>query len=157
MLELIELKQFDALAFYVIVRVCITLVCWFFVMCACLVDFWSGTSTAKVLGESLHSHGFRRTVVKIGEYWKVLLFTLMFDILGALLPFYSIPFATVLCAIAIVCIEGRSVLENSKRKKAHAAEVPDMVKQIIEATTSEQGKEVLDTIVNMLSKHKKHA
>lgn len=157
MLELIELKQFDALAFYVIVRVCITLVCWFFVMCACLVDFWSGTSTAKVLGENLHSHGFRRTVVKIGEYWKVLLFTLMFDILGALLPFYSIPFATVLCAIAIVCIEGRSVLENSKRKKAHAAEVPDMVKQIIEATTSEQGKEVLDAIANMLSKHKKHA
>lgn len=157
MLELIELKQFDALAFYVVVRVCIILVCWFFVMCACLVDFWSGTSTAKVLGESLHSHGFRRTVVKIGEYWKVLLFTLMFDILGALLPFYSIPFATVLCAIAIVCIEGRSVLENSKRKKAHAAEVPDMVKQIIEATTSEQGKEVLDTIANMLSKHKKHA
>ncbi len=157
MLELIELKQFDALAFYVIVRVCITLVCWFFVMCACLVDFWSGTSTAKVLGESLHSHGFRRTVVKIGEYWKVLLFTLMFDILGALLPFYSIPFATVLCAIAIVCIEGRSVLENSKRKKAHAAEVPDMVKQIIEATTSEQGKETLDAIANMLSKHKKHA
>lgn len=157
MLELIELKQFDALVFYVTVRVCITLVCWFFVMCACLVDFWSGTSTAKALGETLHSHGLRRTIIKIGEYWRVLLFTLMFDILGALLPFYSVPFATILCAIAIVCIEGRSVIENSQRKKAHAAEVPDMVKQIIDAATSEQGAEILSTISNMLSKHKKHA
>ena len=157
MLELIELKDYDALTFYVTVRVCITLVCWFFVMCACLVDFWSGTSTAKALGESLHSHGLRRTIVKIGEYWRVLIFTLMFDMLGALLPFYSLPFATMLCAIGIICIEARSVIENSQRKHSHAAEVPDMVKQIVEAATSEQGAEVLSTISDMLSKHKKHA
>lgn len=157
MLELIELKDYDALTFYITVRVCITLVCWFFVMCACLVDFWSGTSTAKALGESLHSHGLRRTIVKIGEYWRVLIFTLMFDMLGALLPFYSLPFATMLCAIGIICIEGRSVIENSQRKHSHAAEVPDMVKQIVEAATSEQGAEVLSAISDMLSKHKKHA
>jgi len=157
MLELIELKDYDALTFYITVRVCITLVCWFFVMCACLVDFWSGTSTAKALGESLHSHGLRRTIVKIGEYWRVLIFTLMFDMLGALLPFYSLPFATMLCAIGIICIEARSVIENSQRKHSHAAEVPDMVKQIVEAATSEQGAEVLSTISDMLSKYKKHA
>lgn len=157
MLELIELKDFDALAFYITVRVCITLFCWFFVMCSCLVDFWSGTSTAKALGESLHSHGFRRTIVKIGEYWRVLIFTLMFDILGALLPFYFLPFATVLCAIGIICIEAKSVIENSRRKNAHAAEIPDMVKQIVDAATSEQGAEVLKVITTALSKHKKHA
>lgn len=157
MLELIELKDYDALTFYITVRVCITLICWFFVMCACLVDFWSGTSTAKALGESLHSHGLRRTIVKIGEYWRVLIFTLMFDMLGALLPFYSLPFATMLCAIGIICIEARSVIENSQRKHSHAAEVPDMVKQIVEAATSEQGAEVLSAISDMLSKHKKHA
>lgn len=157
MLELIELKDYDALTFYITVRVCITLVCWFFVMCACLVDFWSGTSTAKALGESLHSHGLRRTIVKIGEYWRVLIFTLMFDMLGALLSFYSLPFATMLFAIGIICIEARSVIENSQRKHSHAAEVPDMVKQIVEAATSEQGAEVLSAISDMLSKHKKHA
>lgn len=157
MLELIELKDFSALAFYITVRVCITLVCWFFAMCACLVDFWSGTSTAKALGESLHSHGLRRTIVKIGEYWRVLIFALMFDILGALLPFYSLPFATILGTIAIICIEGRSVVENSHRKQAHAAEVPGMVKDIVEATTSEQGAQVLKAITEVLSKYKKHA
>lgn len=156
MLELIELRDFNGLAFYMLVRISITLVCWFFVMCACFVDFWSGTSTAKALGESLHSHGLRRTIVKIGEYWRVLIFTLMFDILGAFLSFYILPFATILCAIAIICIEGRSVIENSERKRAHAAEVPDMVKQIVEAATSEQGTEVLNAITGLLTKYKKY-
>lgn len=156
MLEYIELKDLNGLAFYAIVRICITLVCWFFAACACLVDFWSGVTTAKALGEPLNSHGFRRTITKIGDYWRVLLFAMMFDILGAFLPFYMLPFATILCAVAIICIEGRSVIENSHRKKAHAAEVPDMVKQIVDAATSEQGAEVLKSIADSLSKHKKH-
>lgn len=157
MLELIELKNTDALIYYIIVRICITLVCWFFVICSCLVDFWSGTNTAKALGESLQSKGFRRTIIKIGDYWRVLIFALMFDILGAFLSFYVLPFSTILCTIAIICIEARSVIENSGRKKAHAAEVPDMVKQIVEAATSEQGSEVLKKIAENLSKTKKHA
>ena len=156
MLELIEHKNIDGLIFYTSIRICITLVCWFFVICSCLVDFWSGTSTAKALGENLQSHGFRRTVIKIGDYWRVLIFALMFDILGAFLPFYVLPFSTILCTIAIICIEGRSVIENSSRKKAHAAEVPDMVRQIVEAATSEQGTEVLKKIAEGLSKNKKH-
>lgn len=156
MLELIEHKNIDGLLFYASIRICIMLVCWFFVICSCLVDFWSGTSTAKALGESLQSHGFRRTIIKIGDYWRVLLFALMFDILGAFLPFYVLPFTTILCTVATICIEGRSVIENSGRKKAHAAEVPDMVKQIVEAATSEQGAEVLKKIAEGLSKNKKH-
>ena len=156
MLEYIELRDTDGLLFYIITRICITLVCWFFVICSCLVDFWSGTSTAKALGEKLQSHGFRRTITKIGDYWRVLIFALMFDILGAFLSFYVLPFTTILCAIAIICIEARSVIENSRRKKAYAAEVPDMVKQIVEAVTSEQGAEVLKKIAEGLSKTKKH-
>lgn len=156
MIELIEAKDIDGLTFYVVVRVCITLVCWFFIICACFVDFWSGTTTAKALGETLYSNGLRRTIIKVGDYWRVLLFALMFDILGAFLPFYLLPFATVLCTIAVICIEGKSVIENSHRKKAHAAQVPDMVKQIVDAATSEQGADVLKKIAEMLSKNKKH-
>lgn len=155
MLELIELKDLNGLLFYSVIRICITLVCWSFIILSCLVDFWSGTNTAKALGESLQSHGFRRTIVKIGDYWRVLIFALMFDILGAFLPFYALPFTTILCTVAVICIEARSVIENSSRKKAHAAEVPDMVKQIVEAATSEQGSEVLRKIANELSKNKK--
>ena len=150
MLELIETKDYEALAFFIAVRVIIILICWVFMTLSCIVDFWSGTTTAKALGEKLQSHGFRRTIIKIGDYVRVLCFALMFDALGSLLPFYAIPFGTILCTVAIICIEGKSVIENSRRKKAHAADIPDVVKQIVQATTAKQGSEIIDKLINEL-------
>ena len=154
MLELIEAKDLEALMFFITVRVVIIVICWIFSTIACIVDFWSGMLTAKILGEKLMSHGFRRTVIKIGDYARVLMFAFMVDALGSLLSFYILPFATMLCALAILCIEGKSVLENSKRRKAHAGDVPDMIKQIIQAATTEQGNEVFNKIVNQLNTNK---
>ena len=154
MLELIEAKDLEALMFFITVRAVIIVICWIFSTIACIVDFWSGILTAKILGEKLMSHGFRRTVVKIGDYARVLMFAFMVDALGSLLSFYILPFATMLCALAILCIEGKSVLENSKRRKAHAGDVPDMIKQIIQAVTTEQGHEVFNKIVNQLNTNK---
>lgn len=151
MLELIEAKDLEALMFFITVRVIIIVICWIFSTIACIVDFWSGTLTAKILGEKLMSHGFRRTVVKIGDYARVLMFAFMVDVLGSLLSFYILPFATMLCALAILCIEGKSVLENSKRRKAHAGDVPDIVKKIVQAATAEQGHEILNEITKIIA------
>lgn len=150
MLELIEAKDYETLAFFIAIRVIIILVCWVFMTLSCIVDFWSGTTTARALGEKLQSHGFRRTIIKIGDYVRVLCFALMFDALGSLLPFYAIPFGTILCTVAIICIEGKSVIENSRRKKAHAADIPDIVKQIVQATTAKQGSEIIDKLIKEL-------
>ena len=156
MLDIIEAKNVDGLLFFIAVRTLIVLVCWFFVVCSNAVDFWSGTTTAKALGESLHSRGFRRTITKIGDYVRFMLFALMFDILGSLFSFYALPFATVLCTVAIIYIEGKSVVENSKRKKAHAADIPDVIKQIVQAATAEQGLEVFNRISNQIALNEKH-
>lgn len=154
MLTFIENGDMSGLLHYAVVRISITLVCWFFMICANLIDFWSGTATAKSLGEALMSHGFRRTITKVGDYWRVMLMALMFDVLGAFLDFYILPFVTILGTIAIICIEGRSVLENSKRKKAHAAEIPEMVAQIVKATTSEEGEKLLRDLVRKITENK---
>ena len=146
MLELIEAKNIDALMFFIAIRVGIILVCWFFMVVSSIVDFWSGTTTAKALGQALMSHGFRRTVTKIGDYVRLMLFALMFDILGSLLSFYIVPFATILCTIAIIYIEGKSVVENSKRKKAHAADVPDKVKKIVQAVSQKDAEIILEQL-----------
>ena len=151
MLELIEAKNIDALMFFIAVRVGIILVCWFFMVVSSIVDFWSGIDTAKALGQALMSNGFRRTVTKIGDYVRLMLFALMFDILGSLLSFYIAPFATILCTIAIIYIEGKSVVENSKRKKAHVAEVPDIVRKIVQAATVEQGHEIFNEISKIMA------
>ena len=146
MLELIEAKNIDALMFFIAIRVGIILVCWFFMVVSSIVDFWSGTTTAKALGQALMSHGFRRTVTKIGDYVRLMLFALMFDILGSLLSFYIVPFATILCTIAVIYIEGKSVVENSKRKKAHAADVPDKVKKIVQAVSQKDAEIILEQL-----------
>lgn len=155
--RIIVTGDFGWLAQFLITRVSIVLVCWLFMAIACLIDFWSGTDAARAIGEPLQSRGFRRTIEKMGDYIKVLMFGLMFDILGQLLPFYSLPFATILVAVAEMAIEGRSVIENSRRKKAHAADVPDMVRQIVKAVTAEQGREVLGRIVEMIGDETKHS
>lgn len=156
MLELIEAKNIDALLFFIAIRVGIILVCWFFMVVSSIVDFWSGITTAKALGLVRMSHGFRRTVTKIGDYVRLMLFALMFDILGSLLSFYIVPFATILCTIAVIYIEGKSVVENSKRKKAHAADVPDIVKKIVQAATAEQGHEILSEITKIIALNDKN-
>lgn len=152
MLELIESQDMNGLLHYITVRLCIVLGCWLFVVASNLIDFWSGTSTAKAIGEKLESHGFRRTVTKIGDYVRLLMFALMFDTLGSFLTFYKLPFASMLCTCAIIWIECKSVIENSRKKKAHAADVPDIVKQIVQSATTKQGLEILSKIQDELSK-----
>lgn len=149
MLELIESKNIDGLIFFIAVRVGIILVCWIFMIISNVIDFWSGTTTAKALGEALMSKGFRRTISKIGEYVRVMLFALMFDMLGSLLSFYIIPFATIICTAAIMYIEGKSVVENSRRKKAHAADVPEIAKKIVQAVTAKQATLILEQLTNL--------
>lgn len=154
MLELIEAQDTDAILFYVAIRVGIILICWSFMTAANLIDFWSGISTAKALGEKLESHGFRRTVTKIGDYARFMMCAFMFDALGCFLSFYILPFATALSTVAVIAIEGRSVIENSRRKKAHVADVPDIIKDIVKAATTKQGTEVLEKIINEIIKTK---
>lgn len=151
MLELIETHQYDHLTYYIAVRAVIVLVCWLFMAASNIVDFFSGINTARALGQKLKSHAFRRTITKIRDYAQIMLFALMFDALGSLLPFYAVPFATMLCTLAVMCIEGKSVIENSRRKKAHAGEIPDILRQIVEATTQEQGKDILKRIAELLA------
>lgn len=149
MLELIESQNIDKLVFFISVRTGIILVCWFFMLLSSIIDFWSGTTTAKALGRPIMSHGIRKTVTKIGDYAKLMLFALMFDILGSLFSFYIMPFATVLFSISVMCIEGKSVAENSRLKRAHAGEIPDMVRKIIQATTTEEGKEIMHNLLTL--------
>lgn len=151
MLELIESHQYDHLTYYIAVRAVIVLVCWLFMAASNIVDFFSGINTARALGQKIKSHAFRRTITKIRDYAQIMLFALMFDALGSLLPFYAVPFATMLCTLAVMCIEGKSVIENSRRKKAHAGEIPDILRQIVEATTQEQGKDILKRIAELLA------
>lgn len=148
MLELIESGNLDGLRTFIMIRTIIIMVCWAMMILSCLVDLWSGRDTAKFLGEKLESHKYRRTIVKIGDYSRVMLFGFMFDCLGMLLPFYILPFGTMLCTIGVIAIEGKSVIENSARKKAHAADIPEVIKKIIQAASTKDAEIILKQLTN---------
>lgn len=148
MLELIETGNTDGLCTFIMVRIVIIMICWAMMIMSCLVDLWSGRDTAKFLGEKLESHKYRRTIVKIGDYSRVMLFGFMFDCLGMLLTFYVLPFSTMLCTIGVIAIEGKSVIENSARKKAHAADIPEVIKKIIQAATAKDAEIIVEQLAN---------
>jgi hypothetical protein len=157
MYELIQQGDFQALGQYVVIRVAITMVCWSFMVVATLVDFWSGVTTARALHEPLMSHGFRRTIAKIGSYWQVLIFALLFDILGAFISFYYLPFMTMISTLSIIIIEARSVVENNRRRKVSAAQIPEVTEQIIAAMTNEEAVAALTRILELSKRTDKHA
>lgn len=148
MLELIETKNTEALCVFIIIRIIIIMMCWAIMVISCFIDLWSGRNTAKFLGEKLESHKYRKTVIKIGDYSRVMVFGTMFDCLGMLLPFYILPFGTMLCAIGVILIEGKSVNENSVRKKVHAADIPEIIKKIIQAASQKDAEIILEQLAN---------
>lgn len=154
MFELLEKQDMEAIVNYLLIRMAIVLICWAFVFVANFVDFWSGRDTAKAIGEHIDSKGYRRTFVKIGDYYRVLIFALLFDLIGSLFTFYKLPFASILGGISVIAIELASVLENSRRKKSHSAEIPDMVRKIIQCATTKDGEKILEEIRKELQENK---
>lgn len=154
MFELLEQRDMEAIVNYLLVRMAVVLVCWAFVFIANCVDFWSGRNTAQAIGEKLDSKGYRRTFIKIGDYYRVLIFALLFDLIGSLFSFYKLPFVSILSSISVIAIEFSSVLENSRRKKSHAAEVPDIIKKIIQCATTKDGEKILQEITKELKDKK---
>lgn len=150
MFELLENNDMQGLVNYLVLRVAIILVCWAFVFISSFVDFCSGRSTARALGEHINSKGYRKTFTKIGDYYRVLIFAFLFDIIGSLFSWYQLPFASMVGSVSVIFIEMRSVIENSRRKKSHAADVPEIVKQIVQCTTSDKGIELLEKIEELV-------
>ena len=110
------------------------------------IDFWSGTNTARALGKKLYSSGFRRTLSKLGDYWRVTVMFLFTDVIGSLFVWYTLPFATMLVTLAVIYIEGRSVWENAQAKKSQAAKLPKAIRDIIRCSTARDAEELLNKI-----------
>lgn len=148
MLELIQQEDWHGLTVYVAVRVAIVLICWVFLAMATFIDMYYGRKAAKAAGEGLRSRKYRRTFNKIGDYIRVMVFALMFDFLAGLFTWYVAPFATVVYTISAVLIEFVSVREKLQKIKVNAAEVPDIIRQIVQATSAKDAEKIVELITN---------
>ena len=147
MYEFLKIRDMQAVLDHLVGGFIVILICWAFVLLANVFDFWSGRNTARALGEKIDSKGARRTFTKVVDYYRVLSFGLLFDLIGSFFAFYAMPFASVVGSLAVIAIECLSVIENSRRKKSHAAEVPEMVRKIVQCATADDGKKILEMIM----------
>ena len=113
-------------------RAIIILIFWIIMIIAVFIDLWTGVEKARARHEQIYSDKLRRTVSKIGEYWRVQIMFLLFDIIGSFITVYNLPYASMLGTVCIVYIELRSVFENLKEKRSSAADIIDVAQKIIE-------------------------
>ena len=124
----------------------IILVFWIIMVIAVFIDLWTGVEKAKAKHERIYSDRLRRTITKIGEYWRVQLMFLLFDIVGSFITAYNLPYASMAGTVCIVLIELRSVFENLKEKKSSAADIPQALKDIINCRDIEKARELIEKL-----------
>lgn len=118
------------------------------IMCiAVCVDLWAGVNSAKARGEKIYSGGLRRTFAKLGDYWRIQVMALIFDLIGSCMSWYNLPYASVIITMAIVVIEGRSVWENEKAKKSNVAKLPEVVRAIIQCSDVKSAEELIKKFI----------
>lgn len=133
----------------------IIFVCFVLVVVACLIDLWTGVDAARKNREKIKSRILRRTVAKILDYLRVVVFGVLIDVLGLAFPWYSIPYAALIVTLGILLIEGKSVIENYQKSKSSAAKVVDMISTIIECGDNDTAEKIIKAIKADSANHKK--
>lgn len=126
--------------------VTIIFLCCVLIIVACLIDLWTGIDAARKNREKIRSKALRRTVAKILDYLRVVIFGVLIDILGLSFPWYAVPYCAIICTLGILIIEGKSVLENLQKKKSSAAKVMDVIQTIVECTDNETAEKIIKAI-----------
>ena len=126
--------------------VTIIFICCVAIILAVLLDLNTGINAARKNHEKIKSRILRRTISKIIDYLRVLVFGVIIDVLGLAFPWYNIPYCAILVAVGVVLIEAKSVLENYQKSKSAASELPDMLMDVIKAVTREDAQRIIEAI-----------
>lgn len=118
-------------------------ICFILIIIAALIDLWTGVDAARKNHEQIRSKMLRRTVTKVLDYFRVVVFGVLLDVLGLCFTWYAIPYAAVLVTLGILMIEGKSVLENFRKKKSNAADIVDVIEEILECADSDTAQKII--------------
>lgn len=124
----------------------IIFMCCILVIVACFIDLWTGIDAARKNREPISSKALRRTIAKILDYLRVVVFAVLIDILGLSFTWYAAPYCAIICTLGILIIEGKSVLENFQKKKSSAAQVVDIIETIVNCTDNETADKIIKAI-----------
>ena len=126
--------------------IAIIFVCLVLIVFACLLDMCTGIDAARANKEKICSRPLRKTGTKIVDYYRLVVFFILIDILGLCFPWYNLPYGAVIGTAGVLFVEGFSVVENLRKKKSHAADVADMAAKIVECLTPEDAQKLIKKI-----------
>ena len=126
----------------------IIFLCCVLVVLATLIDMWTGIEAARKNKERICSHSLRKTVRKMIDYLRIVMFAVLIDILGLFFPWYAIPYCAIIVTLGVLLIEGKSVIENYRKKKSSASEILDIVRKIIECADKPTAEKIITAIKN---------
>lgn len=112
--------------------VTVIFLCFVIIGVAVLLDLYTGIKAAKKTRQPIRSHILRRTITKIIEYWFVVVFGILIDLLGLTFTWYKLPYAAIIVTFSVLMIEGRSLFENLQRAKSQAGDVDDIAIDIMQ-------------------------
>lgn len=116
------------------------------VILAIALDLWDRLYTQKKTGGRVRSHKIRITIEKMSEYWRFLVIGLFVDCVGVLFDFYKMPFAVVLFGVGLLLIETKSMVEHARERKSHAAELPDLIRKIIDCAHEKDARTLIEEL-----------
>lgn len=126
--------------------VTVIFICCIFIIAAVLLDLHTGIAAARKNHERIRSRILRRTITKIIDYLRVLVFGVMIDVLGLNFAWYVVPYCAMLVTIGTIAIEFKSVMENYRKSKSAARELPDIIGDIISADSVDKAKEIINKL-----------
>lgn len=115
-----------------------------------IADTISGIYTAKKTGEKLRSHRLRKTFEKMAVYWFFQTLVAIVGVILTLVPWYNLPYLSIILAVAICITEGRSMWEHSRRRKDGVAKIPETMQELIDLVGGED--ELKRTLISLVQK-----
>lgn len=100
------------------------------VFLAVLIDLYFGVRRAKRLKIVRTSYGYRRTITKLTSYFGLMIMLSIADVAASVI--FNMPYFTVVGAIGIVAVEGKSVFENIRREDKNVEEVQKVLLKLFE-------------------------
>ena len=111
-----------------------------------IVDCIDAIITGRELGQQLESARLRNALYKLTKYWLGLLLALLIDIVGVM-AIYKLPYLMMLATVAMLFIEGRSMIEHARRRKDKTAKIPEVIRDIVDYIGDDKTKEIIIDIV----------
>lgn len=153
-MDIVELQFTPEFIHSVATHLITCVVMWALVVSAAFIDLWDRVYTQNKLKKPLTSHLMRKTLGKIGEYWRFLLIALIIDVViftsCSLIGVKTFPICTLLFSAALLIIETKSLIEHARERKSKVKDIQKIIQSVVNASSDKDAKKVIAAVTDYI-------